>query len=76
MLRRKLHEMHATLSSLEQIRHDADGGLQSTMKPSVPPGMMETATEFLESLRPIVAIESAFQMLGSAMGAIKLLILS
>jgi hypothetical protein len=68
MLLRTPYQMTATLSSLEQIWRNVDDGLSEKYAKMWKSGMPATATEYLESLNPNMAKESAFQMFADAMG--------
>jgi hypothetical protein len=67
MLLRTPYQMTAVLASLEKIWREADvsEGYAEIRKP----GMPETGTEFLETLNPNEAKESAFRMFADAVGS-------
>lgn len=71
MLLRTPYQMTATMHSLEQIWRNADEGLSEKYARMWKPGMPPTGTEYLESLNPNAAKESAFQMFADAMGGDK-----
>ena len=68
MLLRTPYQMDGTLASLEAIWRNADNGVSKKYAKMRTAHMPETATEYLETLNPDIAKETAFKIFAEAMG--------